>query len=243
MRFTLIVSSAVALFLSDGCTPLASVKRTQTRFASTGGELAGADKYLTRASKLGERQPLVALCDDLRAARIATNALDRDRNDSEALSLYNFAIARSVENVQRAQVEPWRHSIKVQDGDDEFVLTTPSPVDSEHDPSNYQLVPSDSLRVGGKFFRKPSRIPGIGAPIVAVGRGQNPQSRRRYELTRIYAGVTAVVNFRGHQARLEFVDPFSTDRVTVNDHSFRLAADFDTPLALLLKRERPDKLG
>jgi pimeloyl-ACP methyl ester carboxylesterase len=229
-----------------GCTPLASVKQTSAHYAATRAgapELANAEKELAEANKIERRQPLLALDNDLTAARIAANTLDRQRDSTEALKLYNFAVARSVENLQRAQLEPWRRPVNVSGSGSQYVLTTPRPIDSQHDPSKYDLLPTDALRLGGKFFKTRSSLEGVGAPLVAVERGENPQFRQRYELPRVYAPVTAVVKFQGQRAQLEFIEPFVSDHVKIDNHSFPLAADYDAPMAMLLRRERPDKLG
>jgi len=263
--------AALCVCFCCGCTPLASVKQTSVRYAATGtggAELAIAEKELTEAGKIERRQPLLGLAGDLTAAKIATDVLDRKRDDTNAERLYNFAVARSVENMQRAQLEPWRHPVNVSGTDGKFVLTTPRPIDAQHDPSKYNLFPTDALRLGGKFFRTRSGPEGIGAPLVAVERGENTQFRQSYELPRVYAPVTAVMKFHGQRAQLEFIEPFVIDRVKIDNgvagrrttrtgkpervevpgggsinHSFPLAADYDAPMAMLLSRERPDKLG
>jgi hypothetical protein len=103
LRIILVVS------LLSGCTPLASVKQIPVHYAATGrSELLAAEKELADASRIENRQPLVALAKDLAAAKISANLLEGERNNTSALSLYNFAVARGVENVQRARVTPWR---------------------------------------------------------------------------------------------------------------------------------------
>jgi pimeloyl-ACP methyl ester carboxylesterase len=229
-----------------GCTPVASVKQTSVCYHGSGnkkGELAAAEKLLSEASRIERRQPTIALASDLSAAKIAANRLGRDSSNKDAQKLYNFAIARSIENVQRANLEPWRHPVNVSGLDGDFVLVTLRPVDSQHNPSNYTLYPSDSLKLGGKFFRNRVRVEGIGAPLVAVGRTQNTEFRERYEGPRVYAPVTAVLRFKDRCASLEFHEPFLKERVIVANRSFALASDFDAPMAMLLRRERPDKLG
>jgi pimeloyl-ACP methyl ester carboxylesterase len=236
--------AALCVCFCCGCAPLASVKQTSVRYAATGTqELASAEKDLAEARQIARRQPLLALADDLSAAKIATDALDRERDNTNARNLYNFAVARSVENMQRAQLEPWRRPINVSGPGAQYVLTTPRPIDAQHDPSKYDLFPTDALRLGGKFFKTRSSIDGIGAPLVAVERGENTQFRQSYELPRVYAPVTAVVKFQGQRAQLDFIEPFVSDRVKIDSHSFPLAADYDAPMAMLLSRERPDKLG
>ncbi len=224
-----------------GCAPLASVKQVPARYAATGAqELAVAEKELTEASQTERRQPMLALADDLSGAKVAVDALDRARDNANAEKLYNFAVARTVEIIQRTQLAPWRRPTNVSD---QFVLTSLRPPDPQHDPSNYNLFSTDALRLGGKFFEARSSIDGIGAPLVAVARSENPQFRQRFEVPRVYAPTTAVLKFQGARARLEFHEPFSSDRVTIDNHSFPLAADYDAPMAMFLSRERPEKLG
>src|SRR5207302_8651309 len=64
-----------------------------------------------------------------------------------------------------------------------------------------------------------------------------------YKLRRVYAPITAIVRFSGRKASLEFVDPLNTERITLNKQVFPLAADFHAPTALLIARERPERLG
>src|SRR5207302_2027358 len=146
------------------------------------------------------------------AAKIAMDALGREHDNTDAEKLYNFAVARSVENIQRARLEPWRRPINVSGSSEQYLLTTPQPIDAQHDPSKYDLFPTDALRLGGKYFKTRSNPEGIGAPLVAVERGKNTQSRQRYELPRVYATVTAVMKFQGQRAQLEFIEPFARDR-------------------------------
>jgi hypothetical protein len=99
------------------------------RYAATGTqELAIAEKELAEAGQIERRQPLLALAGDLTAAKIAADALDRS---TKAQKLYNFAVARSVENMQRAQLEPWRRSINVSGPGEQYVLTIPRPIDAQ----------------------------------------------------------------------------------------------------------------
>jgi pimeloyl-ACP methyl ester carboxylesterase len=123
------------------------------------------------------------------------------------------------------------------------LLTTPKPVDPEHDPSRYDLFPTDSLKIGGQFFKTRSSMDGIGAPLVAVARSENPGFRQQYKLPRVYAPVTAAIRFSGQNAELEFVDPMKSDRIALSKRTFPLAIDLNAPTAMLIARERPERLG
>src|SRR6202030_670926 len=201
-----------------GC-HLATVKTIPARL-STGlrvkEPLDSATKYLAAAE---HEQPWAALGHDLLAARISYGVLERKPKNESARSIYNFAVARVVQDVDRTNLEPWRHPVTVVTDEGRYTLVSPKPVDAEHDPSRYDLFPTDTLKIGGKFFKTYSTVNGVGAPIAVVGRTESPHFRQQYKLRRVYAPVTAIVRFSGRQARLEFVDPLKTKRITLNEQT------------------------
>ena len=237
-------TAALLLFGWCGCAShLATVKTIPARL-STGlrveEPLDSATKYLAAAE---HEQPFAALGRDLLAAKISYGVLERHPKNESARSIYNFAVARVVQDVDRTHLEPWRRPITVSTDQGGYTLVSPKPVDAEHDPSRYDLFPTDTLKIGGKFFKAYSSVSGIGAPIVVVGRTETPDFRQNYRLRRVYAPITAMVRFSGRQAHLEFIDPLSTQRITLNKQIVSLAADFDAATALLIARERPERIG
>src|SRR5262249_30663096 len=175
---------------------------------------------------------------DLLAAKISFEVLGRQPKNESARSIYNFAVARIVQDVDRTDLEPWRHPVTVVTDEGRYTLVSPKPSDVDHDPSRYDLYPTDTLRIGGQFFKPYSTVSGVGAPIAVVGRTESPHFRQQYKLRRIYAPITTIVRFSGRQASLEFIDPLNAERITLNKQTFALAADFDAPTALLVARER-----
>ena len=243
MKSVHVAFCCVALFASCGCAHLATVKTTEPRvpmIATSDEQLRSATECLIRAE---QAQPLVALDDDLSAAQLSLNILEQRPNDSLAQSIYNFSVARAVENVERAKIQPWQHKIDIVGPTSQYTLTTPKPIDPEHDPSRYDLFPTDGLKIGGTFFKTRSAVSGIGAPLVAVAHSENPHFRQQYKLRRVYAPVTAVIQFSGQKADLKFVDPFQAERVALGKRSFPLAVDLSAPTAMLIARERPERLG
>jgi pimeloyl-ACP methyl ester carboxylesterase len=237
------VFAGAAVFASCGCAHLATVKTTKPRVPTI---IAGDDQLRTATEHLAhaERaQPLLSLGEDLSAAKLSLQVLEQRPNDSSAQSIYNFSVARAVENLERAKIQPWQHKIDIVNDGSDYILTTPQPIDSEHDPSRYDLFPTDTLKISGRFFKTSSRVSGIGAPLVVVGREENPQFRQQYKLRRVYAPATAVIQFSGQKADLKFVDPFQAERVALNKHNFPLAVDLSAPIAMLIARERPERLG
>ncbi len=227
-----------------GCAShLATVKTKPARLPAglrAEESLEPATRYLSVAE---HEQPFAALGHDLLATKISYGVLQRHPKNESARSIYNFTVARVVHDVDRTGAEPWRHPIPVSTEQGGYTLVSPTPVDAEHDPSRYDLFPTDALEIGGKFFKTYTTVSGIGAPIAVVGRTESPHFRQQYKFRRVYAPVTAIVRFSGRQARLEFIDPLKTERITLNKQVFPLAADFDAPTALLIARERPERLG
>jgi pimeloyl-ACP methyl ester carboxylesterase len=237
------VFAGAAVFASCGCAHLATVKTTKPRVPTI---IAGDDQLRTATEHLAhaERaQPLLSLGEDLSAAKLSLQVLEQRPNDSSAQSIYNFSVARAVENLECAKIQPWQHKIDIVNDGSDYILTTPQPIDSEHDPSRYDLFPTDSLKISGQFFKTHARVSGIGAPLVAVGRAENPQFREQFKLRRVYAPVTVVVKFSDKRAGLEFLDPMKTERVTIGKRTFPLAVDLSAPTAMLIARDRPERLG
>ena len=235
---------ALFFFQCCGCAShLATVKTIPARL-TTGldveGPLVSATKYLLAAE---HEQPSAALGHDVLAAKISYGVLERQPKNESARSIYNFAVARVVQDVDRTDIEPWRHPVTVVTDEGRYTLVSPQPVDTDHDPSRYDLFPTDTLKIGGKFFQTYSTVSGLGAPIAVVGRTESPHFRQQYKLRRIYAPTTAIVRFSGRKADLEFIDPLNAERITLNKQTFPIAADFDAPTALLVARERPERLG
>ena len=234
---------ALSIFGACGCAHLATVKTMQPRvppIASSDAQLRDATECLMRAER---EEPIVSLGNDLAAAKLSLNVLDQRPDDSSAQSTYNFSVGRAVGNIERANLQPWRQSSRIPFNQGNFLLSTARPVDAEHDPSRYDLFPTDTLKISGRFFKTSSRVSGIGAPLVAVGREENPQFRQHYKLRRVYAPATAVIQFSGQKADLKFVDPFQAERVALGKRNFPLAVDLSAPTAMLIARERPERLG
>jgi pimeloyl-ACP methyl ester carboxylesterase len=227
--------------LNCGCAHLATVKtlRAPIPIASAIDEQQ-AREFLVVAER---QEPLTALGNDLSAAKLSLDILEQRPGDASAQSIYNFSVARAVENIERAKIQPWQRKIDVVGNQHSFMLTSPRPVDPEHDPNRYDLFPVDSLKIRGRFFEKRLPARGIGAPLVAVARAENPQFRVQYKMRRIYAPVTAVIRFAGRNAQLEFVDPMKSDRIALGKRTFPLAVDLSAATAMLISRERPERLG
>ena len=226
-----------------GCAHLATVKTTAPRIPSVTAdekELTLAREHLAAAARA---QPLDALGHDLSAAKISLNVLEQRPDDPAAQSIYNFSVARAIQNVERSGIQPWTRPVDVGSDQSSYTLRTPKPADPDHDPGRYDLFPTDTLKIGGKFFKTRPTVSGIGASLVAVARSENRRFRQQYKLSRVYAPVTATIRFFGRQADLDFIDPLKSDRVALNNRNFPLALDLRAATAMLISRERPERLG
>jgi pimeloyl-ACP methyl ester carboxylesterase len=234
---------ALLILGSCGCGHLATVKTIEPRVptvAASEERLMAARQHLAAAERT---EPFIALGHDVSAAKLSLSMLEQRPDDSAAVSLYNFSVARIVENVERTRLQPWQRKINIVSAGTTYTLTTPKPVDPEHDPSRYDLLPIDGLSISGKFFTTHPIIGGIGAPLVAVGRAENPHFRQEYKLRRTYAPVTAVIRFSGQKAELVFVDPMKSEQAVLGGRTFPLAVDLRAAAAMAIARERPERLG
>ena len=179
----------------------------------------------------------------LASARSAYEELVRHPTDRAARDLYNFAVARCIEVIEHAALDPWSMPLPVPSPDGAYLLTAARHRGADRNPADYNIIPADSIVIGGTYFRDRITVPGVGAPVVAVGREEKADARKSYASRRLYAAATAIIRFRNHRAQIEFMEPFATDKVRLEGHTLPLAADFSAPLAVGLVTERPDKLG
>jgi pimeloyl-ACP methyl ester carboxylesterase len=245
-RLARISRPIVAVLILSGCAEIATVKQTTPRFApvgTQGTELNVADRQLEGAEKLERSDPLRALGGYLASAHSAYAELDRHPTNRAARDLYNFAVARCIEVIERTPLDPWNKPLPVPSPDGEYVLTTARHPGADRNPANYTIIPADSIVIGGTYFEKRTTVPGVGAPVVAIGREEKMDFRKSYASRRLYAAATAIIRFQNHRAQLEFVEPFATDHVALDGHTLPLAADFSAPLAVGLVHERPERLG
>ena len=236
----------VAALVLSSCAQIATVKRITPHFAAIGtqgGELSAADRQLQGAEKLERSDPLRALGAYLASAHSAYVELDRHPADRRARDLYDFAVARCIEVIERAPLDPWNKSLLVPSPDGEYRVTTIRHGGADRDPAEYNIIPADSIAVGGTYFQKRITVQGVGAPVIAIGRETKTDFRKSFAPHRLYAAATAIIRFEDHRAQIEFMEPFATDKVTLEGHTLPLAADFSVPLAVGLVTERPEKLG
>ncbi len=235
-----------AIFLAS-CAQIATVKQTTPRFTATAGtsepQLALAKRELVAAREDERRNPTAALGNYLAAAQVAAERLHAHPSDKQARDLYDFAVARSIQTIEDAQLAPWHRALSISSPNGPYTLSTILHGGPDRDPARYQIIPADSVIVGGTYFTQRMTVAGIGAPVVVMRREPVTDFRKTFASRRVYAAATALIRFHGHRAQIEFLDPFATDDVVLDGKTYPLAADFTAPLAVGLTTERPDKLG
>ncbi|MCF7675650.1 MAG: hypothetical protein K9N23_09175 [Akkermansiaceae bacterium] len=160
--------------------------------------------------------------------------------DDSAIPVYNYTVARLIEELERNGSDPWSAPLTVGGSGGTFQLIGCAPAGTA--PLHDQLFPADTLVFGGKASESQSRVAGIGVPLVLVTsfEGLGHQETRKQLPLR---NLTAIVRFEGRNATLELLDPYQVETVTLANKSRPLAADYGAATMLGLSKARTDKLG
>ena len=239
-RSFLVLVAALGL---AGCAQYSTVRVQRPRYQP----VTPVGRVIARAFAHDRREPRVALGEYVNAVRTAELALRKNPADADARGDYNFAVGRILETVRAAELDPWSQPLHVpapDDGGGEYVLTHRPDPRPQWNPALYEFTPADQFDVRGTYVAQRTVKPGLGAPLVAVGRAPVENHRAEFAMARTYYGVTAVARFDEGTRRcvLGFEDPLATENVRLDGHTYPLAADFTVPLAVLLARENPKKL-
>lgn len=234
---------AAALVLA-GCAQYAAVNpRRPVLVGPPGnGPLAFAEKGIERALHHDRAKPLHALGDCVEALDIASRELHREPANAAARRDYNFALGRIFEIIKRAKLDPWTKPLTVSNEHGEYLLTAQPDPRPEWNPALFEFTPADQFDVNGKYVTERTTRDGLGAPLAAVEREAKTKGRREnFVPSRIFRCETAVVRFEGRRCVLSFHDPLDEETVTLDGHTFPLAADFTVPLAVMLQQTDPAK--
>jgi pimeloyl-ACP methyl ester carboxylesterase/predicted GNAT family acetyltransferase len=237
-----ITASVLALAMA-GCAQIAVVSEKRPAALPPG---SGADQVATQTinSALVEekKQPIVALGAFVAAARDSLRQLDRNPANAEARRDYNFAVARIFTVVRDAKLDPWTHPVRV-GANGEFTLTWKRDPRPEWNLALYDLIPADELDFKGTYVKDHVTKEGIGAPLVAKRELTAQQASAFFCPPYIYYSVTATAQFEGSRCVISMNDPLAAESVRVDGHTYPLAANFTASYAMLLAREKPQKLG
>lgn len=233
---------AIVALLFSGCSQYAAVSERRPSFPASFARSELTQRFQT-ALHQRKHQPIESLSALLAEARSAAHALEADPTDDSARETYNFAVGRVVETLQHAKIAPWPNPLRIPaaNGDD-ILFTLKKDPRPGWNPALYKFVPADQFDIRGKYVAEHTTKPGIGAPLVAIGREKNHLAAETFSLPHIYYGVTAVIRFRGRTAELAFEDPLATETIAFQGRRLPLAADYTVPLAVMLQEAEPKKL-
>ena len=240
----LVASIAVTFGIAGCASPIAVVsEKSPTPFRAASGTNQAVAQAIARAQGLERAQPLVALEAYTSAARDSLRELERNPSDKEARRCYNLAVAGIFSVVRTAKLEPWAQPVPF-GKNSEFTLTgRKDPAKPEQNPALYDLIPTDELRYHGAYVKDDVTKDGLGAPLVAVRHLTVEQAATLFTAPAIYYGVTGFVDFEGSRCVLSIRDPLAAESVTVDGHTYPMAANFTASLAMGLAEEKPQKLG
>lgn len=228
-----------------GCSSYSKISEKRPRYRPIVGSiaaLAGAPAEIVKAMKHERHDPLAALGGYITAAEVASRQLLVNPHHAAAQHDYNFAVGRIIETIREAKLDPWTQPLRVPATGGEWVLTHKPDPRPNWNPALYDFTPADQFDMHGTYVTEHVKRPGIGAPVVAVGRDLNKNARANFSMSRIYYGVTAVVRFEGRRCVLAFEDPLAAETTRLNGRSHPMAADFTVPIAVMLASNDPKKL-
>jgi pimeloyl-ACP methyl ester carboxylesterase/predicted GNAT family acetyltransferase len=237
------IAASVIAFVVAGCAQIAVVseKRPAPLPPSSGADQV-ATQTINAALTEEKKEPTVALGAFIAAARDALRQLDRNPADAEARRAYNFAVARIFTVIRDAKLDPWIHPMRV-GANGEFTLTWKPDPRPEWNLAFYDMIPADELNFKGTYVKDHVKKDGIGAPLVAKRELTAQQASAMFTPPYIYYSVTATAQFEGSRCIISINDPLAAETVRVDGHTYPLAANFTASYAMLLAREKPQKLG
>jgi pimeloyl-ACP methyl ester carboxylesterase/predicted GNAT family acetyltransferase len=243
MKIHYSLAASVLALAMVGCAQIAVVSEKRPAALPPG---SGADRVATQTINHAlveeKKQPTVALGAFVAAARDSLRDLDRNPSNAEARRAYNFAVARIFTVVRDAKLDPWTQPMRV-GANGEFTLTWKRDPRPEWNLTLYDLIPADELDFKGTYVKDHVKKDGIGAPLVAKRELTAQQASAFFCPPYIYYSVTATAQFEGSRCIISINDPLAAESVRVDGHSYPMAADFTASYALLLAREKPQKLG
>src|SRR5436305_14658138 len=238
-----LIAAGTCFAFFAGCAQIAVVSEKRPAALPAG---SGANQVATQTIDSGlaeeKKQPTVALGAFIAAARDSLHQLDRNPSDASARRGYNFAVARNCTVVRDAKLDPWTHPMRV-GASGEFTLTWKRDPRPEWNLALYDLIPADELKFKGTYVKAHGKEEGIVAPLVAKRERTAQQASALFTPPYIYYSVTATAQFEGSRCVISINDPLATETVSVDGHSYPLAANFTASYAMLLAREKPQKLG
>ena len=244
--FAKLLPVAASGILLVGCAPIASVDTVAPAAPvafvvnQSNEELAQARADMKSADLLAPTDPVAAMAKSETSAMLSLSALRNlsGRRADEALALYNYSVARLVEETLASKQTPWDHEIQLAGPNGPLYLSL-KPDSKAYIPGFDRLLATDRMDIGGTYLTERVRIEGIGATFVSAGVGRNEKWAPNHH----YYSVTAVITFSGSHGTIQILDPVETTTVDIAGQDRPVAADLTAPLALLITETQPQKFG
>ncbi len=248
MTFQRLTVFLIAALTLSACTNIATVREVTPRYLPPAQTQPGApgaqalEKAVTALSvapALEKKTPLSAGERYASALQSAAEELEKHPGNAEARHIYNFSLERIFSLIRARKYPAWAAPFQM----GRYTLCLHGVPRDGWDPKIYDFLPDDQVEIGGRYIKERVVRDGLGATLVAIGREPKKNHRKDFSMSRTYYGVTAIARFRGNRCEVSFHDPVDESTVKLGGHTYPLAADFTTSLAILLTRELPEKLG
>jgi pimeloyl-ACP methyl ester carboxylesterase len=234
------ISIALSAVLFTSCAQLATVRNVEPSRPSSPG-ISARNFPTEREARL---DPEAALSENLEIAATAWADLGGSPLNERAVELYNYSVGRVVSLLQSTGKLPRAGAVTIGPGTNAYKLTFNSEVKDFADPKTCHFIPADELAISGKDYARRIRRPGIGAPVLAELDSPLENARKQFLIPeKLFYSLTAVLEFKDLQARLTMRDPLISDRISIAERSYPLAADHSIGIAALMARNRPQRLG
>jgi pimeloyl-ACP methyl ester carboxylesterase len=231
---------AIAIVLFTSCAQVATVRNVEPVAPSVGN--ISTPSFPTNRD--ARQSPETALSQTLEIAAKAWADLTRDPANDRAVQVYNYAVGRITSLLQLTGKLPRAGTVSIRAGASAYHLTFTSEVRDFADPQTAHFIPADELAISGKYYTQRIRRDGIGAPVLAELDRPLKDARKQFLVPeKIFYSLTAVLEFRGSEARLAMEDPLTSDRISIAGRNYLLAADLSIGTAALLAKDRPQRLG
>jgi len=201
---------------------------------------------LERISDVEHRDlSLVSVYSALDAVREYDARLARGDRSTETIAAYNYSVARAVEAIEASDVDPWGNGVTISTNEGSYHLKARTDLkDKKVNARDYRMIPTDKFRISGTYFKhmhKPKA--GVGAPLAVVS--DQPHKGLKHDLgeSAVYGTATATISFTGNRAELVMHESLRVDEVTLKGHTYPLAADYSTPIALMVHNSKVESLG
>ena len=222
--------------LATGCKQYSTVSRIRPAYHSP----TPAGHLIATELKHPASQPLVRMGRYLDAAAAASAMLRENPGHTTARRDYNFAVSRLFGVIQDAKLEPWKSPLPCPGARGIWSFSIKADPRPERNPANFDIEPADLYEFKGTLVAQRTLKDGLGAPLIVISRNIHPEKIDAFAQGKhIFYGMAGVVDFTGRHCVATIHDPLSSETVTVDGHSYPLAADFSAPLALALADQKP----